>query len=123
MKTHMKTHSYKVIQFKCNKCDFLGPWEIDIAVHVGREHGDCFECGLCEHIAEDLESLDTHLFTCEIYKCNTCEQVFKNLGDVKSHLLKEHDGTISHIKQSREIEHEYSTRSYRYKELFSEEGN
>ena len=120
MKSHMKTHSYKVIQYKCNKCDFLGNWEIDITVHVGREHGDIFECGLCEHIAEDLEALDTHLFTCEVYKCNTCETVFKNLGDLKSHLITEHDSSITHIKQSREIVDEYSEKCYRYKDFFSE---
>ena len=41
--------------------------EIGIEVHVGREHAENFECGLCGYIAEDLESLDVHLQTCEIY--------------------------------------------------------
>ena len=113
----MKTHSCKVVQYQCNKCDFLGCSEIDIAVHSGKAHGDCFECGLCEHIAPDLESLETHLFTCEIFKCYTCETIFKNLGDLKSHFVKEHESSSRHTKQSRENADEYESKRYTYKEI------
>ena len=122
MKTHMRTHSYKNVSYKCNKCEFLGYSEIDVSVHSGKAHGDCFECGLCEHISPDLETLELHLFTCEIYQCNNCETIFKNLGDLKSHLVKEHESSSTHIKQSRENEDEYDNKRYTYKELFPEKG-
>ena len=84
-KIHMKTHSYRLIQYQCKMCSFSEYNEIGIEVHVGREHGENFECGLCEFIADDLESLDVHLQTCEIYKCHKCENVFKNVKDLKQH--------------------------------------
>jgi hypothetical protein len=56
---HMKTHSYRLIQYQCSFSEYN---EIGIEVHIGREHGEHFECGLCELTAEDLESLDIHHF-------------------------------------------------------------
>ena len=118
-KMHMKTHSYRLIQYQCNMCSFSEYNEIGIEVHVGREHGENFECGLCELTAEDLESLDIHLLTCEVYKCNKCENVFKNLQDLKQHSHEnETHKTATHIKQSREDKHSYDAISYRYEELF-----
>ena len=33
-----------------------------MAVHVAKEHGENFECGLCDYVAKDLEALEMHLF-------------------------------------------------------------
>ena len=118
MKTHMKTHSYKDVLYQCNKCDFLGGAEMDIAVHSGKAHGDCFACGLCEYIAPDLETLETHLFTCEIFECYNCETIFKSLGDLKSHFV-EHESSSKHTKQSRENADEYESTRYTYKEIMN----
>ena len=90
-------------------------------MHVGREHGENFECGLCEYIAEDLESLDVHLQTCEIYKCHKCENVFINLKDLKQHYPTEHtdekENFATHMKQSREDKNSYDSRCYSLEEL------
>ena len=48
----MKTHSYKLTQYQCYLCNFSEDNEIGIEVHVGRENGENFECGLCEYIAD-----------------------------------------------------------------------
>ena len=120
-KLHMKTHSYRLIQYQCNMCNFSEYNEIGIEVHVGREHGENFECGLCEYIAEDLEVLDVHLQSCEIYKCSNCGSVLKNLQELKQHFLDLHGNDkkrkATHMKQSREDRYSYDTREYCFEDL------
>ena len=36
----------------------------------------------------DLETLETHLYTCELFICYDCEKRFNNLGDIKKHIDK-----------------------------------
>ena len=77
------------------------------------------ECGLCELIAEDLENLDIHLLTCEVYKCKQCENAFKNLQGLKKHYQEnETHKSTTHVKQSREDKHSYDAISYSNAELF-----
>ena len=57
MKKHLKTHSYKQIEYRCEECDFLGATPHTMEVHLGKCHSDQFECGLCEYVAKDLPSL------------------------------------------------------------------
>ena len=64
-KTHMKHHSYKLIQYKCEECDFCGTNSVTMDVHVGNEHSEN-ECGMCEYIAKDKETLET---TCLLVRC------------------------------------------------------
>ena len=128
MKTHMKIHTYRFVNVKCNECDFLAESLIDMSVHIGKAHGENFECGLCEYIAEDLENLDMHLFTCEVYKCSRCEPKFKSLSEVKTHFETDHDDlsekfrNVEHIKRSRDNEHEFSITSHNYIDMFSQSG-
>ena len=73
-------------------------------VHTGKTYGDKFEFGLCDHIAKDLESLETHLSTCETYKCNICDKIVTKLQDIKTHFLENHktkesNQLVKHIKQ------------------------
>ena len=57
---------------------------------------------MCNFEAKDIENLDTHPFTCDMYKCNDIEweNFFLLLDDLKSHIYNEHDGLsyISHFK-------------------------
>ena len=70
----------------CQEVNFISGDEIDIEVNLAKLHGENFECGLCENTANDLETLDTHLGTYEIYKCKICgEQVLK-LTNIKTHV-------------------------------------
>ena len=79
MKKHLKTHSFRYVQYKCNFCNYYAEDDIGIAVHVGKDHGENFECGLCEFVAKDLEALEIHLCTCEIYKCEKLWRRFYKL--------------------------------------------
>ena len=48
MAKHMRTHSYKFVQYQCEHCDFIGGEEIDMEVHIAKLHGDMWivDCGL-----------------------------------------------------------------------------
>ena len=108
MKTHMKTHSYKVVQYQCNKCQFLERSEIEI-VHSGKTHGDCLNAVFVNTLHQTWKLW--------IFQCNTCETIFKNLGDLKSQFVKEHESSSTHTKQNRENEDEYDSIRYTYKEM------
>ena len=41
-------------------------------VHVGKYHGEKEECGMCNFVAKDLEALNLHISTCQIYVCDDC---------------------------------------------------
>ena len=86
MKRHMKSHTYKGIDFKCEECDFLGINETTMEVHFGKEHSENIECGLCEFLAKDQVDLDIHLSTCESYKCDACNFVTTTLASMKTHV-------------------------------------
>ena len=53
-KIHMRTHSYSLVQYRCDLCDFMGYDEIDMDVHAAKLHSDKSECGLCGFKAKDL---------------------------------------------------------------------
>ena len=57
----MKSHSYKLVKFRCAECDFVEKNDLTMDVHVGRYHADDFECGLCESKFESAENLEIHL--------------------------------------------------------------
>ena len=94
-------------------------------VHLAKHHNDKFECGMCEYVAKDLDNLEIHLSTCEIYTCTKCKTKFKNLPHLKTHFEKEHETKDSfvevyHVKQSRENKEEFEEKNYFYRELFTE---
>ena len=73
-------------------------------VHFKKMHSEKITCGLCDFETKDVESLDTHLFTCEIYKCNNCRKILRTIQDLKTHINKEHNGkptTVTHAKMDR----------------------
>ena len=87
LKKHMRTHSYKNIQFKCNLCEFVGGDENEMEVHLAKVHGDKFECSICDYEAKDLETLETHLITCQFYICIICDKKMLKFTDIKTHFL------------------------------------
>ena len=76
LKTHEKIKhtektkplSSKETSFECLDCDFLGKSKETIEVHNGIMYSDKFKCGLCEILFDDVQKLETHLTTCEVYK-------------------------------------------------------
>ena len=64
---HLKSHSYKTINFQCKECDFFCETQSEMELNIGRKHSDQLECGICNYEADNLENLTIHLATCEIY--------------------------------------------------------
>ena len=87
MKVHMKTHSYIRSEYKCEECEYCSETKLTMEVHIGKEHDPNFECVLCGYVANTLEYLDLHLFTCEIYICDyCCDVIVKTITELKAHL-------------------------------------
>ena len=70
MKKHLLTHSYKKAKYLCDECDFVGKSKVTMAVHIGKNHSEKFDCGLCDLETNSLQNLETHLKTCEAYECD-----------------------------------------------------
>jgi hypothetical protein len=70
-----------------------------MAVHVGKLHSENIVCGICDFVADNLDNLETHLFTCEMYQCYYDNENFKNLSDLKEQVKKSMQKTtnITHL--------------------------
>lgn len=110
MKSHLVTHSYKKVEFKCVDCDFVGASDKTMEVHHGKHHSDVFECGICDYKAETLENLEIHLVTCEMFDCLYCDFTVKSLSEFKKHTTKEHNPgkyhALHHYKMDRTNQNE-----------------
>ena len=89
-------------------------------VHLGKHHSEKYECGLCDFEAGNLENLETHLNTCEVFQCDwdkeKCKKRFKTLTDIKKHFLEDHNkeyGYLEHLKLDRNDCNEVSEKAYR----------
>ena len=73
-------------------------------LHVGKCCYDLPMCGLCDQNFTNLEMLETHLNTCEIYECGNCDKRCKLLSDVKEHVTDEKMARkyLWHMKMNRE---------------------
>ena len=122
LKKHLRTHSYKEVHYQCKECDIFCDTEMEMEVHIGKNHSDKFDCGLCSVETKTCEDLKIHLITCEIYKCENCDKKFGTLPDVKDHVKKEHLFVIDyvriiHLKQNRTENDVIDETAYQYKEL------
>ena len=61
----MRTHSYSLVQYKCDLRAFMGYDEIDMDVHAAKLHNDKCERELCGFDVKNLEDLEIHITTCE----------------------------------------------------------
>ena len=117
-------HSYKdgsLLKYKCDECDFWGPNITTMEMHFLKLHSETLVCGLCDYEAKDVEVLDTHTFTCEMFKCSRCKQKFKTLQDIKNHVNKDHEGNhlpIFHYYCTRGNQEFFEEKFHLSKELF-----
>ena len=120
MKKHIKSHSYKQAKFKCDDCDFVGESELTMEVHIGKQHLEKYECGLCEFEAQNFENL-VHLNTCEVYQCGGCEKIFKTIKEVETHIEEKQyeDGWhfVYHLKLDRIKSNKVSEKTYHSEEI------
>ena len=104
----------KTNKYSCKECDFVGNNMFTHEVHMGKAHSQNFDCGLCDKEFDNLENLEIHLNTCEIYRCRHCINKEKTVSDIKKHTEEVHGGStiIDHIKMSRENRDEVSETMY-----------
>ena len=83
-------------------CDSTGINAWTMQIHYGKSHSINFECGLCDFKAKNLENLQIHVKTCEIYECENCEFVSKQLSGIKKQMREDNkecgSSSIFHIK-------------------------
>ena len=114
----MKSHLYKEAKFQCEDCPFVGKNFETMEVHAGKAHTDKLECGLCENNFENMENLNLHLQTCEIYRCRRCVKKENNISDIKLHVEKKHNDIrsgatiIDHLKISRIAKDEVTSKEH-----------
>ena len=83
---------------------FWGQNQLTIEMHFRKNLSENITCGICEYVASDVETLDTHTIICEIFKClsMTCKnKVFKHISGIKEHIKKKHseeNNNIEHLK-------------------------
>ena len=124
MNLHLKTHSYRneeELKFKCEDCDFWGQNNLTMEVHAGKAHSSNFECGLCDFKAKDLENLETHISTCEIYECSICYFRVTQMCEIKTHMIEKHESDnvlIQHGKQDRRDEEKIDCKEHLRFDLF-----
>ena len=97
---HRISHSYtstSKFKFKCEECNFWGPNELTMDMHVRKKHSETISCGMCNLEVNNEETLETHIVTCEIYKCNQCRTKFTTVSDIKKHIIEKHDGKSTHL--------------------------
>ena len=92
-----------------------------VGIHEGKEH-DKFTCGLCDYKAKDMDSLELHLTTCEIYSCKECDFYSRQIADIKNH-EKENTGKCDqkctwHVKLDRNNQEEANMNLYKNSDLF-----
>ena len=85
--SHMKIHTQA--KYLCDECDFVALNYWTVGIHTGKEH-DKFTCGLCDYKTKDIDSLEIHLTTCEIYSCKECDFYSRQISEIKTHEKKKH---------------------------------
>jgi hypothetical protein len=125
LKIHMYTHSYTDVgsflkpKQSCKICDFECKTEDSMIVHLGKCHSENLECGLCEAGFDELNKLEMHLNTCEVYECGSCNIRNTSISEIKKHIQKEHDEStkIWYLKLDRNNSSEVSSKSYKLSDL------
>ena len=82
LEKHLKIHSFKRV-IKCENCSFLATNNLSLNVHEGKVHSGEFGCGLCGFEAGNLETLEMHLHTCEIYTCCRSDDTVRTVSEIK----------------------------------------
>ena len=74
---------------------------------------------ICENCDFELESLEVHLKTCEVYDCGLCLNREKNISYMKKHIKDYHkqEGSMRHIKMDRNNVCDISSKNYSLSDL------
>ena len=88
-------------------------------MHIGKGCLENYYCGLCESKFDNLEILETHLHTCEVYECGSCMVRLRTIGKIKKHAVSEHeeDLKVLHLKTDRWDEKNVDVKAYLLSQL------
>ena len=73
-------------------------------MHVKKLHSEDITCGIWDLIVENVEDLETHLVTCEVYRCSDCKTKFSIVSEIKKHINKdnkERNVCLTHVKTNK----------------------
>ena len=93
LKKHKKSeHTFHVVKYQCDECDFMANQIETLQVHFGIQHSDPKQCGLCDSDFKTSKQLEDHQTKCEIFMCSNshCRETFKTLEEMKLHINDEH---------------------------------
>ena len=96
LKKHKKSeHTFHVVKFQCDECDFMANEVETLHVHFGLHHSEKKECGLCDKEFKTSKQLEDHQTKCEIFMCSNshCRDTFKTLEGMKEHINNDHRKT------------------------------
>ena len=66
LKEHKKReHTYHIVKFQCNECEFMANEPHTLQVLFGINHATKKQCGLCDKDFNNSEELEEHLTECE----------------------------------------------------------
>jgi hypothetical protein len=122
LKIHTYTHSFTNINNSkqtCKNCKLETKTVESMEIHLGKCRIENFECGLCDKKFQDLDKLDLHLFTCEIYECGECYIRDTNLSNIKKHIQDTHENSTKmlYLKMDRNESGEVSSKFYSLSEV------
>ena len=122
LKEHKKNeHTYHIVKFQCNECEFMALEPHTLQVHFGMKHAAKQHCGLCDENFNKPEHVEEHLTKCEIFVCSNshCRETFKTLPQIREHILEEHrKNSPEHYSFSYYICHAKDNREKEVKKLY-----
>ena len=93
LKKHKKSeHTFHIVKFQCDECEFMANQVETLHVHFGIHHSDPKQCGLCDNDFKTLKQLEEHQLKCELFMCSNChcKDTFPTLEEMKVHINDEH---------------------------------
>ena len=104
LKDHKKKeHTYHIVKFQCNECEFMASDPHTLQVHFGLNHSLPKQCGLCDNNFKTFQEVTDHLSQCEIFVCSNshCKDTFGSLTEMKEHISEDHKkGSPAHYSFS-----------------------
>ena len=103
-----REHTFHIVKFQCNECEFMANDPHTFHVHFGMYHANKKACGLCDKTFKNIEELKEHLRKCEIFVCDNsgCREIFHSASTVRDHIKENHrKGSPEHYSFSYYICH------------------
>ena len=74
--------------WKCDKCDWVSPFETDLNDHFWKKHN--FGCKTCGFVCDTEEKLKIHMKKEHEIKCDECDMCFTFIQELYDHIRQKH---------------------------------